>query len=97
MEYLKQERRIKMFMAADWTCKVCGKPLQEGTPQLAHRIRQSKQNLKKYGEEIMHHNFNLVATCSLKCNGRVDITFNTLEHNKLIDRIKKDIEKKTQV
>jgi len=37
---------------------------------MAHRLRQSKANLKKWGEEIIHHPINLVATCSLKCNAK---------------------------
>ena len=38
----------------------CGGPGKE----VAHRIAQSEVNKKKYGEEIVHHEFNLVYSCS---------------------------------
>jgi hypothetical protein len=66
--------RIDIFERDDWTCVVCGRPLLSGVPQLAHRIGQTKGNLKCYGPIIIHHPDNLASVCSLECNSTVDIS-----------------------
>ena len=71
LEY--EETRILVFNMAGGKCEVCGAPLEYTTFQLAHRIPQRKHFVKKYGKEVIHHEFNLAATCGLKCNNAVSI------------------------
>jgi hypothetical protein len=81
------EKRLAIFEKAGWTCEVCDKPLQSGQPQLAHRISQSVVNRRKYGDEVIHHAFNLAPVCSLKCNSAVLIDHKTEAREALIDQI----------
>lgn len=69
------EAKERIFDRAGWRCEVCGRPILDlGTPQLGHRIAQSKANRRKYGPEIIHHSLNMAATCCLDCNGKVAIS-----------------------
>lgn len=81
------ESKERVFDRAGWRCEVCGRPILDlGTPQLGHRIAQSKANMRKYGPEIIHHPLNMAATCSLDCNGRVAIS-KPGDVGPLVDRI----------
>lgn len=72
----------------DYTCPVCGRSLsQYGTYQLAHRIAQSEENIKKYGKEIIHDRLNLVPVCSLRCNDACNIGHNPEAVKTLVKRI----------
>jgi hypothetical protein len=44
-------------------CLECNLPLLKLGDGLAHRLSKSKVNLKKYGERIINHNFNLCPAC----------------------------------
>jgi hypothetical protein len=89
------ELKLKLFQKYLWTCEVCKRPLATfGTPQLAHRISQSKMNLRKYGEEIIHHELNLAPVCCLKCNSAVLIDRNPEQTELLIDRILEAIDRR---
>ena len=93
MNYEDQERRLKIFIAADWRCEVCGNDLRNGTPQLAHRIIKSKHNLKKYGPQVIHHRLNLVPVESLKCNAKVNIENKPMQKKRLLAEIYADLQK----
>ncbi|MGP1416102.1 MAG: hypothetical protein ACTTJ6_09320 [Treponema sp.] len=68
-------------------CEVCGRPLNEGQPQGAHRIGNTKANRAKYGNFIIDHRLNMGMTCSLKCNGALDISKDIGKVIKLCKRI----------
>lgn len=63
------ETQVKVFVRDDWKCVVCGRPGN----QCAHILPQDKLHIAKYGTEIIHHPENLLTTCSLKCNSKVEI------------------------
>ena len=60
---------------------------------LAHRIPQSKHNLKTYGKEVIHHELNLACVCSLRCNSRVlrNLATHPVEGKELIERIREEL------
>lgn len=62
------------------------------SPQLAHIVKKSKANLKKYGDRIINHPLNLKAVCSLAHNSTVDLGHNQHAIDKHIDKIKRAIE-----
>lgn len=63
------ESKLKIFARDNWTCCFCNHSIYKyGTPQIAHGISKSKANLKKWGAEIIHSDFNLYSACSLACN-----------------------------
>jgi len=64
-----------VFNRDGWRCRVCNRPVNFATAQLAHRIPQSKAMIKKYGKEIIHHPGNLLTTCSLECNNKVQVNY----------------------
>lgn len=85
------ELKSQMMIDADYCCKVCGKYTSNG--QLAHRIKKSKYNLKKYGKKIIHHRLNLVYVCDLDCNAKVDIGCNEELEKEIIKQIKEELQK----
>ena len=83
------ELREKKAKEAVYQCSVCGKPIDQFNLQLAHKIIKSKINLKKYGKELIHHEDNLEAVCSLPCNSAVIVNYN--EEKELVDAIRAKI------
>lgn len=84
------ELKLQILRTAGNRCEVCGAPIGPHNTQLAHRIPQSNANLKKYGPEIVHHRYNLAATCSLECNGKVIV--HGAEEDHLVREIKNDLD-----
>lgn len=84
-----QEQRERLFKEAGWRCQECGESIySKQTPQLAHRIAKTKNNLEKYGKGIIHHPLNLVPVCCLRCNDRQNIGFNPGKIEILLQKIK---------
>ena len=80
----RKARQLR-FTIAGAHCEVCGLPLIEyGTPQIAHRIAQTKTNLSKYGSFFVEHHLNYRAVCSLRCNDACNIGNNPGEVLKLL-------------
>lgn len=69
------ETKEFVFNRDRWRCRVCNKPVNPFVAQLGHRIPQSKAMIKKYGKEIIHHPVNLLTTCSLECNNKVQVNY----------------------
>ena len=88
-ELQKEQRRIAYAMSGG-VCEVCGKPLNYGQPQAAHRIGNTQMNRKKYGSFIIDDPLNVGYTCSLECNGKLDISYKPNEVLKLIADIVMD-------
>ena len=65
------EMKIHMLAKQGGRCENCHRPLALSDCQLAHRIPQTKCNLKTYGQKVLHHEYNLAAVCSLQCNSAV--------------------------
>lgn len=82
----KDQRRYALATSGG-VCEVCGSALNEGQPQGAHRIGNTKANRSKYGDFVIDHRLNMGMTCSLKCNGELDISRNTGEVIKLCKKI----------
>lgn len=90
------EMKIYLLAKQGGRCENCLQPLALSDCQLAHRIPQTKYNLKTYGKNVMHHEYNLAAVCSLRCNSAVLLSPAThpIEAKALIERIKKNIEER---
>lgn len=69
----KAQRRYALAISGG-VCEVCGAPLNDGQPQGAHRIGNTQANRTKYGALVIDHPLNIGYTCSLKCNGALDIS-----------------------
>lgn len=82
------EQEIKQreiaYSFAGGVCAVCGKPLNEGAPQYAHKIANTKTNRAKYGSFVIDSPLNGAYVCSLKCNQTMNMGFNKGECLKLI-------------
>lgn len=85
-EAQKEQRRYALAVSGG-LCEVCGRPLRDGQPQGAHRIGNTKANREKFGAFVIDHPLNIGYTCSLKCNGALDISQNPAECIKLCRRI----------
>ena len=83
-----EEKRTRIYYRSSGRCEICEQPMPITTMQLAHRIGQTKANLKKYGKEIIHHELNMKAVCGLRCNARADISFRTEEVKALVEEIR---------
>jgi 5-methylcytosine-specific restriction endonuclease McrA len=78
-----EQKRQRIFQRDNYTCLACGEPAR----QIAHGISDSKMNLKKYGDEIVNHPFNLFSVCSLACNSKFNIDNKPNEILAIIERI----------
>lgn len=72
----QKEQREKALFRSAGSCFVCGKPLNSGQSQYAHKIANTKPNRAKYGSFIIDHTLNGEMVCSLSCNQAVNIGFN---------------------
>lgn len=84
------ETRERVFARDHWACVVCGAPAN----QLAHRIPQTKANLRRYGKAVIHHDMNLASVCSLRCNSAVLIHGTEIEA--LVDDISRHIARREE-
>lgn len=82
------ERKLEAHSMARGKCQICGKSISLSASHWSHKIPKTKPYLKKYGDEIINHDLNLVITCDL-CNSKVliDPKSNPLEAQELIDTI----------
>lgn len=72
----------------NYRCQRCGAP----AVHLAHKIAQTKANIKKFGKEVIHHPLNLVSVCTNSgCNDWFNIGFKTIEAHSLARRIEQKI------
>jgi len=85
------EMKEQLFSDYGWCCGICKKSLLSGVPQLAHRIPQSKRNIKKYGKEVIHHKLNMIPVESLECNAAASIAGDTIAIELLVNEIKADL------
>ena len=92
------EMKIYLLAKQGGRCEKCHQPLALSDCQLAHRIPQTKYNLKTYGKTVLHHEYNLAAVCSLGCNSAVLLSPAThpLEAKSLIGRIQDDLKGKVK-
>lgn len=67
------EQREKALTRSKGVCFVCGKPLNEGQMQYAHRISNSEVNRKLYGSFFIDSTYNGELVCSLDCNASLDV------------------------
>ena len=66
-------QREKAYSRSCGVCAVCGKSLNEGQIQYAHKIPQKEMYIKKYGTWVIDHTLNGELVCSLACNQSVDV------------------------
>lgn len=78
----------RIMQRANFSCEVCGEYIGH-TGCRAHRISKSKMNYKKYGSDIIDHDYNICYT-HMKCNDTVNIGNNNGKCKNLINLIKFD-------
>jgi hypothetical protein len=81
----KQIEQYKIRYNLDfYMCQRCGNK----ATQIAHLICKSKVNYKKYGKDIIDHNFNLASVCDLSCNSSFNIANRPIKVERLVNLIK---------
>lgn len=90
-KFLFAEKKTRIYIERGGVCEACFKaiPIQEA--QLAHKLPQTKYNLKQYGKDYIHHPFNISLVCSLKCNSSISIAHNPESIMELLLDIQEDI------
>jgi hypothetical protein len=78
-----EQTKDRIFNRDRWQCVICGKK----PTQLAHGISNSKMNIKKYGKEIVHHDYNLFSVCGLACNSKCNIDNKPNEVKEILTKI----------
>lgn len=87
-----RRKRFYVYNRAGGRCETCGEPIEVGTFHMAHRIPQTKYNLKNLGKEIVHHEKNFAATCPTdRCNSAQDIRNHPLAVAELTKQIQEEI------
>ena len=89
--------RQRVFFEQSGFCFICIEPMvltkDRGNPhrcELAHRIAQSKPNLRLWGERVIHHRLNLRGTHP-HCNSAVSLNPDSLEAERLVYDIQKSL------
>jgi hypothetical protein len=92
--YKIQETRLRIFNRDNWKCTQCGLRLshERAVAQLAHVLPQKKMYIKKYGNDIIHHDLNMLSVCGLKCNSKVDINGKDALIEKHVQKIREAID-----
>jgi hypothetical protein len=85
------ELRCRKHIQQGGRCAICGNYVHLAFFQLGHRIPQRKDMIQKYGSRIIYHPRNMVGTCSLNCNGKVQLTPDSMEEKALAESIRGDI------
>ena len=84
------EARLFLWSRQRGKCAHCGKvhPYPHGV-EIAHIIPQTKANLARYGERVIHHTMNVRAVCrgSSRCNSGVAIGQNPVREKSLVLKI----------
>ena len=83
-----------LFRQQGGGCYACGKIFMPNDKiDLAHRVKASKFNYKRFGEDVIDHILNLRATHAGKCNDDCNMSraAHPIEANNLIEEIKKSI------
>ena len=88
-----RELRFLIFSEQSGLCFFCGQPVSITQMELAHRISQSKTNLKLWGPEVIHHRMNLRGTHPGRCNSRVSLSPDSMDGDKLVYDIQKALKK----
>ena len=92
-EAFEMREKIQLKAAAqDWECGACGRAIVWlEDVQWAHRIPQSKANLKRYGKDVIHHPLNGVVVCSLECNQAVSVRNEPIWEAQIVATIRETI------
>ena len=69
----QKQQREQALSRSCYVCAVCGKPINSGAPQYAHKIANTKANRAKYGSFFIDHTLNGEYVCSLGCNQKMNI------------------------
>jgi hypothetical protein len=88
-----RDLRFRIFSEQSGRCFFCGEPVSITQMELAHRISQSKTNLKLWGEAVIHHRLNLRGTHPGRCNSRVSLNPDSIEAEDLVRDIQRSIKK----
>ncbi len=84
------DKKSRKYRECQGRCYICGEPIPWEKAQAAHKIGQTKANLKKYGKELIHSFSNFEIVCSLRCNSAVDISFNPEACKALVKEIESE-------
>jgi 5-methylcytosine-specific restriction endonuclease McrA len=92
-ELVMYETREKILESQGGRCAHCGAPLRFDTCELAHRIPQRKHLIRRYGKDVIHHEWNLAAVCrgSDRCNSAMSIGGRPVEMDDLASKIRGDL------
>lgn len=82
-----QEGRLLIYNRDKGRCQACGNPVGWNDFQLAHRIASTMANRKRWGDCVIDHPLNRAVTCSLRCNGRMNIGMNPVKSAELAAKI----------
>jgi hypothetical protein len=86
------ETKLRKYTEQDGNCGHCGNELERPyDAELAHRIPQTKLNLKKFGKKVIHHDINLVLVCSKRCNSGVLIDNKPVRKAQVISQIQESL------
>lgn len=84
------ERKL-FYVRSGGCCATCRELVFFEDMELAHKIANTKANIKRYGKEVIDHPFNRAVTHSGKCNDAQNIGFKTVAADTLASDIKTDI------
>ncbi len=85
-----EEQKMAIYVEQKGICPVCEKRMKYSESQAAHIIAKHGWVIKKYGEAIIHHRFNIKVTHA-QCNSAVMIMPESIPALELIKKIQEDL------
>lgn len=75
-----------VYWRDDGICQACGASVP-WPGQLAHKISQSEDNIRRYGAKVIYHPENMELACSGECNDALSIENKPREVLRLLSHI----------
>lgn len=85
-----QEEREAIYTRDRGICQTCGKPVAYGEFQLAHRIAETKANIKRLGWDVINHPLNKRTTHPGRCNDAVNCGNNPVKCAEIVEKIEEE-------
>lgn len=88
---LLRDQRIETYYDQDGRCAYCGLPMIFDEFELAHVLAESRDNVRRFGREVVDHRENKRATHRGECNSGVLMNPDSLQAREHARRIREAI------
>ncbi len=85
--FINHEERIELYLRDSGICQTCNSPVSIDDFEIAHKIANTKANLKRWGKSVIDSPKNKATTHRGACNSAQNIGFNPEKSKALAEEI----------